>query len=61
MRGRTVIGMKRMTFLIDAAGTIRQIWPTVKPEGHAAEVLEALRHGQDGAPGPTSEDAGALE
>jgi peroxiredoxin Q/BCP len=45
VRGRTVIGMRRMTFLIDEGGTIRRIWPTVKPEGHAAEVLEALRHG----------------
>lgn len=45
VRGRLVIGMKRMTFLIDEEGTIRQIWSTVKPEGHAAEVLEALQHG----------------
>ena len=45
VRGRTVIGMRRMTFLIDEGGTIRRIWSTVKPEGHAAEVLEALRHG----------------
>ena len=45
VRGRTVIGMRRMTFLIDEGGTIQRIWPTVKPEGHAAEVLEALRHG----------------
>jgi thioredoxin-dependent peroxiredoxin len=45
VRGRTVIGMKRMTFLIDEGGTIRRIWSTVKPEGHAAEVLEALRRG----------------
>ncbi|HSX81531.1 MAG TPA: peroxiredoxin, partial [Candidatus Saccharimonadia bacterium] len=45
VRGRTVIGMKRMTFLIDKGGTIRRIWSTVKPEGHAAEVLDALRRG----------------
>jgi peroxiredoxin len=37
--------MKRMTFLIDEGGTIQQIWSTVKPEGHATEVLEAIRLG----------------
>jgi len=45
VRGRTVIGMKRMTFLIDEGGTIQQIWSTVKPEVHATEVLEAIRRG----------------
>jgi peroxiredoxin Q/BCP len=45
VRGRTVIGMRRMTFLIDEEGTIQQIWSTVKPEGHAAEVLAALQLG----------------
>ena len=43
VRGRPVVGMKRMTFLIDAAGTIQRIWSTVKPPGHAAEVLEHVR------------------
>jgi peroxiredoxin Q/BCP len=42
VRGRTVVGMKRMTFLIDEAGTIQRIWSTVKPDGHAAEVLAAI-------------------
>jgi thioredoxin-dependent peroxiredoxin len=42
VRGRTVVGMKRMTFLIDPRGTIEQIWSTVKPVGHAAEVLAAV-------------------
>jgi peroxiredoxin Q/BCP len=41
-----VIGMRRMTFLIDEEGTIQQIWPTVKPEGHAAEVLAAIQGGE---------------
>lgn len=45
VRGRTVIGMRRMTFLIDEEGMIQQIWSTVKPEGHAAEVLAALQGG----------------
>ena len=41
--GKTVIGMKRMTFLIDEKGKIKKIWPAVKPEGHAQEVLDAAR------------------
>jgi peroxiredoxin Q/BCP len=43
VRGRPVVGMKRMTFLIDAAGTIQRIWSTVQPAGHAAEVLAHVR------------------
>ena len=43
VRGRTVVGMKRMTFLIDASGTSQHIWATVKPVGHAAEVLAAVQ------------------
>lgn len=41
--GRKVIGMRRMTFLIDEEGVVQKIWAKVKPEGHAAEVLEAAR------------------
>ena len=32
----------RSTFLIGEDGVIRKVWPKVKPEGHAAEVLAAL-------------------
>ena len=32
----------RSTFLIGDDGVIRKVWPKVKPEGHAAEVLAAL-------------------
>ena len=45
VRGRTVIGMKRMTFLIDEEGNLQRIWTTVKTEGHAQEVLEAAAAG----------------
>ncbi len=41
--GKTFMGVNRMTFLIDEAGTIKQIWPQVKPEGHADEILAALQ------------------
>jgi thioredoxin-dependent peroxiredoxin len=40
--GRKYMGVKRSTFLIDPEGRIAQVWPTVTPEGHAAQVLEAL-------------------
>ena len=42
--GRKYMGTHRVTFLIGADGHIKKIWPTVKPEEHAAEVLEALKN-----------------
>jgi len=45
VRGRTVIGMKRMTFLINEEGMIQRIWSTVKPDNHAAEILAAIQRG----------------
>ena len=40
--GRKYQGTHRVTFLIGPDGRIKNIWPKVKPEEHAAEVLEAL-------------------
>jgi peroxiredoxin Q/BCP len=40
--GRKYMGTNRVTFLIGADGKIKAIWPKVKPEEHAAEVLAAL-------------------
>jgi peroxiredoxin Q/BCP len=40
--GRKYLGVYRVTFLIGTDGRIKQIWPLVKPETHAAEVLAAL-------------------
>lgn len=40
--GRKYEGVYRVTFLIGPDGRIKKIWPTVKPEAHAAEVLAAL-------------------
>ena len=40
--GRKYMGIHRVTFLIGPDGNIRKIWPKVKPEEHAAEVLAAL-------------------
>lgn len=40
--GRKYLGTHRVTFLIAPDGRIQKIWPTVKPEEHAEEVLAAL-------------------
>jgi len=40
--GKTYWGVARRTYLIDPNGRIARVWPKVKPEGHAAEVLAAL-------------------
>ena len=43
--GRKYDGIHRVTFLIGPDGKIKKIWPQVKPEAHAAEVLAALSAG----------------
>lgn len=43
MYGRIFQGIARTTFLIGGDGKIARIWPKVKVEGHAAEVLAAAR------------------
>lgn len=43
MYGKTFMGITRATFLIDGTGRIARVWPKVKVEGHAEEVLEAVR------------------
>jgi len=40
--GRKYLGIHRVTFLIGPDGKIKKIWPKVKPEEHAEEVLKAL-------------------
>ena len=40
--GKKYLGVYRVTFLIGPDGQIKKIWPTVKPEEHAAEVLAAI-------------------
>jgi peroxiredoxin Q/BCP len=40
--GREYYGVMRTTFLIDANGMIKKVFPKVKPDGHSAEVLAAL-------------------
>jgi thioredoxin-dependent peroxiredoxin len=43
MYGKKYMGINRATFLIDKNGKIARIWPKVKIEGHAEEVLEAVK------------------
>ncbi len=40
--GKTYMGTARTTFLVDPDGRVARVWPKVRPEGHAAEVLAAL-------------------
>ena len=40
--GRRYLGTHRVTFLIGPEGRIRKIWPQVKPDEHAQEILAAL-------------------
>ena len=34
---------KRVTFVIDASGKVSKVFPSVNPDGHAAELIEALK------------------
>ncbi|MDQ1706941.1 MAG: thioredoxin-dependent peroxiredoxin [Pyrinomonadaceae bacterium] len=42
--GRTYLGVKRVTFLIDEKGKIKKVFEKVKPDEHASEVLEAFEN-----------------
>ncbi len=43
MYGRKYMGLERSTFLIGKDGVIARIWPKVKIDGHAAEVMAAAK------------------
>jgi len=34
---------KRVTFVIDASGRVSKVFPSVNPDGHAAELIAALK------------------
>lgn len=40
--GREYMGIQRSSFLVDPTGRLARIWPKVKADGHAAEVLAAI-------------------
>ena len=42
MYGRKYMGIERSTFVVDEKGKIARVFRKVKPEGHAAQVLESL-------------------
>jgi peroxiredoxin Q/BCP len=41
--GKLGLGIIRSTFVIDENGAVAEVFPKVKPEGHAREVLRALK------------------
>ena len=41
--GRTYLGVKRWTFVIDENGNVKKVFSDVKPADHANDVLAALR------------------
>ena len=43
MYGKKYMGMERSSFLVDAEGRLVKVWRKVKPEAHAAEVLQAAQ------------------
>lgn len=43
MYGKKYMGVARTTFLLDEHGKVARVWESVKPQGHATEVLTALK------------------
>jgi peroxiredoxin Q/BCP len=41
--GKKILGMIRSTFVIDAGGVVRKVFPRVKVDGHVEEVIEVVR------------------
>jgi peroxiredoxin Q/BCP len=41
--GKKTMGIVRTTYLIDGEGKIQQVFPKVKVDGHAQEILAALK------------------
>jgi peroxiredoxin Q/BCP len=40
--GRSYMGIQRATFLVDPEGNVAHVWPKVKAQGHATDVLATL-------------------
>ena len=43
MYGKSFMGIHRVTYLVGSDGRIARVWPKVKVDGHATEVLAAAR------------------
>ena len=41
--GRQYMGIARTTFVVDSTGIVKAVFPNVKVEGHADQVLKALQ------------------
>jgi peroxiredoxin Q/BCP len=41
--GRQYMGIERSTFLVDAKGTVKKAWRSVKVDGHVGKVLDAAK------------------
>jgi peroxiredoxin Q/BCP len=41
--GNKSMGIARTTYIVDPAGKIQKLFPKVKVEGHAKEVMAALK------------------
>lgn len=41
--GQKSMGIVRTTYIVDSDGKVRNVFPKVKVEGHAQEVLAALK------------------
>jgi peroxiredoxin Q/BCP len=52
--GKRSMGTQRSTVLVDPEGRVAAVWPAVRPEGHAEDVLEAVRRARVGAGGAGS-------
>ena len=42
MYGKKTVGVIRKTYIIDKTGKVAKVWKSVKSDGHAKKVLEAL-------------------
>jgi peroxiredoxin Q/BCP len=40
--GRTFLGVKRSTYIIDPQGKVAKVWKAVQAKNHAAKVLESI-------------------
>ena len=41
--GKVSMGIVRSTFLVDENGVIEKVWPKVKPDANAQEILDYLQ------------------
>jgi len=47
--GKTYVGLIRSSFLVGPDGRLAHVWPTVRADGHAQQVLDTLRSVQQAA------------